>query len=312
MIARVFFICCLVCAVFPVASAQNVDLSLIVTDHDNKSIRELRKEDVTVYEDEIKQTILSVNVDERPVDLVIAIDSSGSFRKKLIFALEIARSIIATARPDDQIFLQRFIDTEKIQRVQDFTSDKKVLLEALRTMEIVEGGRSAIIDALYSAVNHVAEHNKNVPGRRKAVLLITDGEDRGSYYKAEKLINLLREHRVQVFVVGFTGELDDRTSDTRVSAREKAETFLKTIAKESGGRAFIPREGNELIDITPKLADDLKRQFRVTYQSSNPDPPKKTFRIIEVKVTAPPGEKRNPIAISGYYVQPKPSEKKSP
>ena len=316
MFARVFFVCCLMFAVFPAAFAQGsgplVELSLIVTDQDNKSIRELRKEDVHVFEDEIRQTITSVDVDQRPVDLGIAIDSSGSFRRKLNFALEVTRSIIATARYDDQVFLQRFVDTDNIKRVQDFTSDKKVLLEALRSMQLVEGGESAIIDAVYNAVKHVAEHNKNVPGRRKAVLIITDGEDRNSYYIRENLITLLREHRVQVFVLGFTGELDDKTSLTRASPREKAETLLMTIAKESGGRAFFPREANELIDITPKLAGDIQRQFRVTYQSSNPDPPKKTFRIIEVKVTPPPGEKRNPIAIPGYYVQPKPSEKKSP
>lgn len=316
MIARVFVICCLMFSVVSAAFAQGsrplVELSLIVTDQNNNSIHQLRKEDVTVYEDEIKQTILSLEVDERPVDLGIAIDSSGSFRKMLNFALEVTRSIIATARPDDQIFLQRFINTDKIQIVQDFTNDKKVLLEALRTMQFVEGGQSAIIDALYEAVKHVAEHNKNVPGRRKAVLIITDGEDRNSYYIRENLINLLREHRVQIFVLGFTGQLEDRTSDTRVSSREKAETLLKTIAKESGGRAFFSREANELIDVTPKLAGAIRRQFRVTYQSSNPDPPKKTFRIIEVKVIAPPGEKRNPIAIPGYFVQPKPSEMKSP
>jgi Ca-activated chloride channel homolog len=314
MIARVICICCLMIAVLPSAFAQAsgplVELSLIVTDRENKSIRELRKEErVLVFEDKIEQTILSVDVDERPVDLGIAIDASGSFRKMLAPALEIVQSIIATRRPHDQVFLERFIDTDKIQRVQDFTSDKNVLVQALRKMELVEGGQSAIIDAIYTAVNYVAEHNKDVPGRRKAVLIITDGEDRNSYYNVEKLINLLHEKRVQVFVLGFTAELE-QTAGIRPGAREKAENLLKSIAKESGGRVFFTRGANELIDTTVQIAGDLTRQFRITYQSSNPEPLKKTFRTIEVKVDSE--EKRKAIAPTGYYVQPKPSEKKSP
>ena len=311
MIARGICIACLIlAAAFAQASGPRVELSLIVTDKDNKSISTLRKEDVRVFEDGVEQTVLSVETDERPIDLGLAIDASGSFRKFLPAAIAVAKTIIDNVGPDDQVFIERFVDTEKIQRAQDFTRDKNALVKVLDTF-YVEGGQSAIIDALYTAVNYVAEHKKDVSGRRKAVLIITDGEDRNSYYKAEKLINLLRETRVQVFILGFTVELDDRISPNRVSKRQKAEQLLKSIAEESGGRVFFPRDDKELAHAKGQFVSDLARQFRVTYQSSHDDP-KITFRQVEVKVTSPDGEKRTEVTPRGYRVQAKPAEKKSP
>lgn len=313
MIARIFGVVCLtlaaLSAAFAQASGPRVDLSLIVKDKENKSLSTLRKEDVRIFEDGVEQTILSVEKDERPVDLGIAIDSSGSFRKFLGAGVTAAKSIIHTRQSDDQVFIERFIDTPKIQRVQDFTSQKDVLLQTIDKF-YVEGGRSAIIDAVYTAVNYVAEHNKAVPGRRKAVLLITDGEDRSSAYKPDKLIELLRRQPVQVFVLGFTLDLDEGSSST-VSPRAKAEKLLKSIAEESGGRVFFPRDNDQLMNATLQFIADLSQQFRVTYQSSNVDP-NKTFRKVEVKVTSPDGEKRTAIVPRGYLVQTKPTEEKSP
>lgn len=313
MVPKLIFAGCLLIAmlsaVFAQASGPRVELSMIVTDKKNNSFSSLRKEDVHVFEDNVEQTILSIETDERPVDIGIAIDSSGSFRKWLPAAVVAAKSIIDTRRPDDQVFIERFISTDKIQRVQDFTSNKAVLQQAIDKL-YVEGGQSAVVDAAYTAVNYVAEHNKAVEGRRKAVLIITDGEDRNSVYKAEKLIDLLHRQQVQVFVLGFTHELE-RSSPTKVSSREKAEKLLKSIAEESGGRVFFPRDDDELINATLQLGSDLAKQFRVIYQSSNNDP-NKTFRKVEVKVTPPDGEKRTGIVRRGYNLEVKPAENKSP
>ena len=309
--AKIIGVVCLMMATLSAAFAQasgpRVDLSLIVKDKENQSLSTLRKEDVRIFEDGVEQTILSIEKDERPVDLGIAIDSSGSFRKFLGAGVTTAKSIIHTRQSDDQVFIERFVDTPKIQRVQDFTSNKDLLVQAIDKL-FVEGGRSAVVDAVYTAVNYVAEHNKAVPGRRKAVILITDGEDRGSVYKAEKLIELLRQQQVQVFILGFTTDLDEGSSSPSISPRHKAEKLLKSIAEESGGRVFFPRDTDQLMNATLQFISDLATQFRVTYQSSNADP-KKTFRKVEVKVTSPDGEKRTAIVPRGYNVQAQPTEK---
>jgi len=314
MIAKLIFTGCLLIAVlstvFAQASGPRVELSLIVTDKQNKSLSNLRKEDVHVFEDNVEQTILSIEADERPIDLGIAIDTTGSFRKILGAAVQAGKLIIINRRPDDQIFTERFVSSDKIERMQDFTSDGDALLKSLDQL-YVEQGQSAVIDALYIAAKYVAEHNTAAPGRRKAVVIITDGEDRNSYYETEKLIKLLREQKVQVFVLGVTLELDNESSSIRVSSRDKAEKLLKNIAEESGGRVFFSRDGKELLEAVAQVILDLRGQYRVTYQSSNPDP-KKNFRKVEVKFISTDGEKRKAIVPRGYYVQANPTEKKSP
>lgn len=296
-------------AVFAQAAGPRVELSLIVTDKQNKSLSSIRKEDVHVFEDNIEQTILSIETDERPVDLGIALDNSGSFRKIIGPAVDASKLIVINRRPDDQIFLERFISSEKIEKVVDFTTDANALVKAIDSL-YVEGGQSAVVDGLYTAVSYVAEHNKAVSGRRKAVVIITDGEDRRSYYKPEKLFELLREQRVQVFVLGIIAELDNKPP-SRPDARERAEKLLKSIAEESGGRVFFWRDDKELLEATKQVILDLRGQYRVTYQSSNPDP-KKTFRQVEVRFTSTDGEKRTGIVPRGYYVQANQTEKKSP
>lgn len=314
MIARIILTGCLMIAVlsavFAQASGPRVELSLIVTDKENKSLSNLRKEDIHVFEDNVEQTILSIETDQRPIDLGIAIDTTGSFRRLLPAAVQSAKLIVINRRPDDQIFIERFISSDKIEKVQDFTSDGDVLLKSLDTLYI-EQGQTAVVDALYIAANYVAEHNKAAPGRRKAVVIMTDGEDRNSYYESEKLIKLLRENKVQVFVLGIVVDLDKESGLVRTSPRENAEKLLKRIAEESGGRVFFSRDGKELLEATKQIILDLRGQYRVTYQSSNPDP-KKNFRKVEVKFISTDGQKRTGIVPRGYYVQVKPTEKKSP
>lgn len=315
MFARVIGIGCLMMAllslVFAQATGPRVELGMIVTDKQNKSLSSIRKEDVHLFEDNVEQTILSLEADERPVDLGIAIDNSGSFRTLLKAAVDATKLFIINRRPDDQIFIERFVSNDKIERVVDFTTDTNALVKGIDTLYI-EAGLSAVVDALYEAVSHVAKHNKTVPGRRKAVVIITDGEDRNSHYKTDALIKHLREQKVQVFVLGILVKLDNNRPGFLTSdARSKAEKLLKTFAEESGGRVFFLRNGKEMLDATTQIITDLQGQFRVTYQSSNPatSDPKKNFRRVEAKLTSADGEQRTAILPRGYYVK---VDKKSP
>lgn len=274
-----------------------VQLSLIVTDSKNKSVDTVSKDEVRVVEDQAEQTVLSVEPDARHLDLGIAIDASGSVRRFLGALFEGAKRIVVGRRPNDEIFLERFVSTDKITKLQDFTSDEKVLTKALDSL-FVEGGQSAVVDAVYIATQYVADHNRN-SDRRKALVLFTDGEDRLSYYSLEKLLKLLHEKRVQVFVVGLIFDLkDEPTSATRPGNRTKAEKLLKTLAEETGGRAFFPNDPSEIGDSTAQIVHDLRTQFRITYQSTNGD--NKAFRKVDVTLNSATGEKRRVIVPRGY------------
>lgn len=276
-----------------------VGLSMIVTNKDNKGVANIRKDQVRIYENGTEQTILSIEADERPIDYGIAIDASGSLRSQNESVLEAARLIIVNRRPTDEIFIERFITTHTIEKYRDFTTDTNALIQSLNNFRI-EAGHSAVIDGLYTAVEYVAEYHKGNEGRRKAVVIITDGEDRASTHTQQDLTKLLRERGVQVFVIGLVKELDRDTGLIRMSPREKAEKLLNAVAEESGGRVFFPAKKDQLINAAQEISLDLRAQYRIKYQSTN-DSFKPGSRRVEAKFVSSDGQKRKLIVPPGYY-----------
>jgi Ca-activated chloride channel family protein len=277
-------------------AGKTVELRMIVTDSAKKSVEKIQKEDVHVIEDKAEQTVLSVERDDRPIDLVLAIDSSGSVRSLFPTVLESARVIVSNRRPEDEILVERFIGSEKIESMQDFTRDGKLLLTAIDKF-FIEKGQSAVIDALYVAASSFAKFSKTSKDRRRVVVIISDGEDRNSFYKQDQLVKFLHQTDVQVFALGLVTELDKDAGLIRLSPRDKAEKLLQTVTSETGGRVFFPKNKTELIDSLQQLITDLRGQFRITYE---PSKEKKGFRKVEVKLVSPNGEKRNAIVPRGY------------
>jgi Ca-activated chloride channel family protein len=290
------------------ATDQSVSLSLIVTDKDNKGVANIRKDQVRVFEGKVEQTDFTLEPDERPIDYGIAIDGSGSVRSLLPSILETVRLIIVNRRPDDQIFIEKFVGRGNIQKHHDFSTDTNALIESLKTFKI-EQGQSAVIDALYTAVQYVDEHSKANRDRRKALVIVTDGEDRNSIQTEEDLIKLLHERGVQVFVIGLLMDLDSDAGYIRKSPRERAEKLLKTVAEESGGRVFLPAKKEQLIDAAKEIILDLRAQYRIRYQLTK-DPAKTGFRKVEAKFVSTDGQKRKLIVPPGYYAGAAKSEKK--
>lgn len=291
----------------PQPAGPPVTLSLIVTDSKNKSVNSIRKDQVHVFEGKVEQTILSLEPDERPIDYGILIDASGSFRRWVNPAIDGLTLIIKNRRPTDEIFIERFVSSDKIENYREFTTDSAALINSLNGF-YVEGGQSAVVDALYMGVVHVDEHNKSNDGRRKAVVILTDGEDRRSFYKQEALIQLLRETGVQVFVLGLVDDLSNQSPYSKPGARDRAEKLLKTVAAESGGRVFFPRDREELMNAATEIIMDLRGQFRIRYQSTN-DVTKNGFHEVEVKFVSTDGDKRQLVVPSGYFVGPRTPEK---
>jgi VWFA-related protein len=304
LIIKAAIVCLALCATLlaqepspaPKPAGPTVQLSLIATDSKNKSLDTLNKEDVHLVEDKIEQTVLSLEPDTREIDLGLVIDSSGSLRSQFGAVVEAARLVIVNRRPKDEIFIERFISSDKIFKLQDFTTDENALIRAIQSL-YVEGGQSAIRDGVYNAADYVAKHNRNAD-RRKVLVLFTDGEDRASSTKLEKLLTLLWQEKIQVFIIGLTLALDEDAGLSRPSPRSKAEKLLNTLADESGGRVFFPKNRTELADSVMQIVHDLRGQFRITYQSSNAE--LKGFRKVEVKLNPGDGQKRKAIVPTGY------------
>ena len=127
--------------------------------------------------------------------------------------------------------------------------------------------------------------------RRRALIVITDGEDRASVYTQEQLFNQLREDDVQIFVIGFVNELEKEAGFIRKSPRDKAVNLLNRLASETGGRAFFPDSISDLPQIAGEIVRDMRTQYVISYNPTN-KAPDGTYRAIKVSVDQPNSAER--------------------
>lgn len=248
-----------------------VNLNVRVVDRNNRSITNLSKDDFKVFENNILQPIEFFSKSEVPTNYTLVIDNSGSLRFQLEKVIEAGKTIIETNRPDDETSIIRFISSDKIEVQQDFTPNKIDLYDALDNLYI-EGGQTAIVDAVYLAAEKVSEYERtNNPNdrKRRALVLVTDGEDRDSYYKETQLYDLLRESDVQIYVVGFVNELSKDGGFISKSPQGKAKAFLERLATETGGKVYFPNSLNELDTIAKDIASELRTQYSIGYVPSH-------------------------------------------
>ena len=269
-------------------------------DRNNRPINNVRQDEFHVFEDGVAQKIETFTREEVPISYGLAVDTSGSLRSQLQSVIDAGKSIINSNKPGDETFLVRFISSDKIETVQDFTDKKDLLIDGLDSF-YVEGGQTAIIDAVYLSAEHVSEYKKGDEGdrRRRALIVITDGEDRNSFYKQEQLFARLREDDVQIFVIGFVNELDKEAGFIRKSPRDKAVNLINKLASETGGRAFFPDSIAELPQIANEIIRDMRTQYVIAYNPTNKTQDG-TFRAIKVNVDQPSdSEKRIALTRTG-------------
>ena len=275
-----------------------VQLHVRVIDRNNKPINDVPQTAFHVFEDGVPQPIEDFSREEVPISYGLAVDTSGSLRSQLQSVIDAGKTIISSNKPGDETFLVRFISSDKIETVQDFTSNKESLLDGLDSF-YVEGGQTAVIDAVYLSAEHVSEYKNGDDRRRRALIVITDGEDRNSFYKQEQLFARLREEDVQIFVIGFVNELDKDAGLIRKSPREKAVGLINRLATETGGRAFFPESIADLPQIANEIIRDLRTQYVIAYNPTN-KAQDGSYRAIKVTVDQPTsGDKRIALTRNG-------------
>jgi len=268
-------------------NAELVQLHVRVIDRNNRPIENVPQNQFHVFEDGVPQEIETFTREEVPISYGLAVDTSGSLRSQLQSVIDAGKTIINSNKAGDETFLVRFISSDKIETVQHFTANKDQLMDGLDSF-YVEGGQTAVIDAVYLSAEHVSEYKKGDEGdrRRRALVVITDGEDRNSFYKQEQLFARLREEDVQIFVIGFINELDKEAGFIRKSPREKAVTLINKLASETGGRAFFPESISELPGIANEIVRDMRTQYVIAYNPTN-KAQDGSFRAIKVMVDQP-------------------------
>jgi Ca-activated chloride channel family protein len=173
----------------------------------------------------------------------LVVDNSGSLRARMDQIRGAAESIFDGSYPNDEAFLIRFVHSENIETLQELTQNKGALIRAVGQLR-PEGGETAIFDAVYLSARYLSQNGQaESANRRRALVLITDGEDRSSNYKIGEVLELLRSKRIRVFAIGLTTNLKKERGK---QAYEKAVALLNKFASETGGRAYFPKSPEEL------------------------------------------------------------------
>jgi Ca-activated chloride channel homolog len=244
----------------------DVDLVMMYTsvfDKNGHFIGGLKKDNFKLYEDGIEQKIDRFSQEDVPISMGILLDLSGSMRSKIDQVNRAALAFIRASNPQDQVFLIGFND--EVELLQDFTSDVDEVTDALDNT--VTLGGTALYDAIYLGVQKSHTGTK----AKKAVVVITDGEDRDSFYRLDELIAKVQELDVQVFCIGFLNDTPDKGifGSFSKSEPEKARDALTRVAAETGGKAFFPDKLTDIHNIVAEIAGELRNQYSIGYFSSN-------------------------------------------
>jgi hypothetical protein len=179
-----------------------------------------------------------------PISYGFVIDNSGSFRKLLEDVIQFIGKVLDEQKPGDEAFFVRFIDTEKIKLDQELTSDASEIRDAADAMYI-QGGQTAVIDAVRSAGEYLAENGKAENKGRRAILIVTDGDERASVTKPEAAIKILKDAGIRLIAVAV--------SDEKVQTK-----VLERLTKETGGKLFVLKHKGELRMIGSEVAAALR------------------------------------------------------
>jgi len=254
---------------------QLVNVTVSVTDAYGRFVTGLGTEHFEIFDEKVKQKVEHFSDEDTPVSLGIVYDVSGSMKERIARSVRALRRFIETSHDDDDFFLIAFNDRAKL--IQDFTTSGDQLANHLSFVN--PKGSTALYDAAYLGVEKVAQGRHT----KKALLIISDGQDNNSRYTYKELRNRIKEADVQVYAIGITDPAAD-------SLAGFGRSVLEEITRMTGGRAFFPSAYNEpeLVEICTRIALELRHQYSIGFYPSNTTTDSKWHKL-QVKITPPKG-----------------------
>ncbi len=276
-----------------------INVAVTVTDSSGRFVEGLRKEDFVLYEDGEPQEVSHFSSERVPVSLGIVLDTSGSMAGEKFDHARAAldRFLNDLLGPDDEVFLYRFSSEPRLEH--DWTTDRRRLSAALRW--VVPGGGTAMYDTVTEAVP-LAERGQH---RKKALVVISDGNDRDSTSTIGEVKEQIRQSEVLVYAIGIDGSAQMTRAPVRrrppsrpipipipipIPGRRGPWGFpgpnsdpgstwvrsdegvnvraLRAMTDDSGGRTEIIRSSRDLDPATAGIADELSRQYFLAYPAA--------------------------------------------
>jgi Ca-activated chloride channel homolog len=261
-----------------------VSLQVSVTDEEGRFVPGLNRGAFAVYEDGVRQEISFFSEQDAPSAVAVLLDISGSMTgEKIERARESLARFIRTSHEEDEYFLI------------SFNQHPRLLIEGAGVSEAmlarVSGIRPEGITALYDAVAFGLDQVAHSRLQKRALIVISDGEDNSSRLDLGHLRGILREASVTVYTILIGPPLP----------RSNSRPVMDELASASGGKSFFPRNAEKMNEDFEQIALELRRQYSIGYAPSNFVTDGK-WRRIEVKVTPQPEFPRLVVRNrKGYY-----------
>ena len=252
-------------------TVSEVHLVFTVTDKHGHYIKDLKKDDFKILDDrKPPEEILSFSSEtDLPLQVGLLIDASESVSSRFKFEQQAAIEFLKQTlrQKDDQAFVIGFALTPKV--TQDFTDDTEKLSVGIRTVR--PGSLTAMYDAVYFACRDKLLKQPQVGPVRRAVILLSDGNDNASSVTREKAIEMAQQAEVSVYTIS--------TNPNRSGGRGNKN--LERIAEATGGRSHVPTQITEVATAFTAIQEELRSQYAVSYKPAafRPDGHYRTIKV---------------------------------
>jgi Ca-activated chloride channel homolog len=236
---------------------------LIVT-NGGMFVKGLKQQDFEIYEDGVRQPIDSLVTDDAPLDLVLAIDVSGSMERALVDVKPAVKQLLSRLRPGDAATLVGFNDTMFVAAERE--KDRRTREDAVDLL--TSWGGTALYDATVRTLELVSRETG-----RKGIVIFSDGDDRNSLTRRETAMTRVQASDAMLYTIGFGGG----------ATVPQLRASLESYARSTGGKPFFPKHTGELDAVFDEIVSELANQYVLSYSPLNAKQDGK-WRSIKVRV----------------------------
>ena len=236
----------------------------IIVTHRGQFVKGLKQRDFEIVEDGVKQDIASMVSEDAPLDLVLAIDVSGSMEHALDDVKVAVKQLLSKLRPGDAATIIGFNDTMFLAAERE--KDQKAREEAVDLL--TSWGGTALYDATVHAIDLVSRD-----WGRKGIIIFSDGDDRNSITTRDGATSRVQASDAMLYTIGFGGGANIPSLKLK----------LENYARATGGRAFFPQRASDLNSVFDEIVAELANQYVLSYASTN-QKQDNSWRNIKVKM----------------------------
>ena len=285
-----FLVALLACGQIPLRVDKDLVLvPVTVYDRSDRAMPGLEREHFRVFDDNVEQTVSQFWMDDEPLAIGFVFDTSASMETKLSRAREAATAFFQASNEEDEFLLIEFNNRPRLS--VPLTHDTGEL--AARLALARAQGRTALVDAVYLGVQEIRKSSMS----RKALIVVSDGGDNASRYRANELKRLVRESDVLIYGIGIY-----QPGLGRITAGElRGPNLLAEIAQESGGRAVEVDRLDNLPDVAGKIGLELRNRYVLGF---SPPPSQRDGRYHRLQIKLTPPRELPPMRAhwrAGYY-----------